>query len=121
MATEYLIEPVMAPPGSEDYCLCDEQHATKWSITAWDNDRKPPFQARHGFYDSRELAEAHVTELIRSEVTAFIRVVGEELASAGFAPGDRTVILGHIRQLIAEHKQHRANRFIWRDGDVEHH
>jgi hypothetical protein len=83
MATEYLIEPVTAPPGSEDFCLCDEQHATKWYVTAWDNDRKPQFQGSHGVYDSRELAEAYVTELIRLE--------------------------------------QRANRFVWRDGDVEHH
>jgi len=48
--------------------------------------------------------EAHLLTKERDEAVEWIGVVGEELALAGFGPGDCEVSLAHIRLLLQEHR-----------------
>jgi hypothetical protein len=82
MENEFHIEPMTAPPGSDDYLPCDEQHATRWYVSkGWTN--------YYGWFDTRDMAEAYVA--------------------------------GKLDEHVEKLNKERADRFTWRDGDVEHH
>jgi len=68
-----------------------DEEANEWLAEGCD-DAEP--QSTGLVHDADDLAREH------DEAVKFIRVIGEELVIAGFAAGDRTMILANIRDLI---------------------
>jgi hypothetical protein len=83
---KFQIEPMTAPPGSDEYLPCDEQHATRWVVRTLADSG---VWLTAGWFDNRAMAEAHAAGKLQD----------------------------HVQKLNDD----RAARFIWRDGDVEHH
>lgn len=122
---KFHIEPMTAPPGSDDYLPCDEQHATRWYVSkalygwGWTN---------YGWFDSRELAEAYVEDRLADHIQ---KLNYDRAAKALFEAQTFNHPRGHIptwdnqpevikdvwRRKVSE----RADKFTWRDGDLEHH